>query len=382
MNQAWHRIVNRVTIAAVALTLVMSLVPQVVVSQEPPPEERERRRGEMPRPPTPEPSPTRTWQVRASPQANLWFHSLAVIAADQPGPLGLYSAEYARHVREVKQERGVYPTPLDSIASDLRTAIGDGRTLESLHFVPLYFPEATPERMFGALLAVAKRRTNDSALAGRDVRFGVAVMAQAFEDGKARRLLERLAGVVEREWTLFYRQYWEDSRAREDSIAVAMQEIWDRDFAPGLRPLLERRRLTGGIVMPSPALGPEGRIVDVRELDPGDQVVAVQEPLLATGPDAAVFAFLKELCFLLVDDRKLNPDSLTVDERENLRRTAAVRCGALLLEFYAPAQVGRYRRAFLDAVGAEESTTVAAFERVYFLDPALYRRLRDQIRSR
>lgn len=355
---------------------------QVARAQEPPPPECGEHPPDSVRPPTPEPPPIRTWQVRASPQTNLWFHALAVVAADQPGPLGLYSAEYARHVREVKQERGVYPTPLDSVASELRAEIGDGRRLESLHFAPLYFPEAAPERMLRALQAVAKRRSNDSALAGRDVGFGAAIMAQAFQDGKARRLLEALAEAVEHEWTLFYRQYWEDSQAQQDSMVAAMQAMWDRDLAPGLQPLLERRRLTGGIVMPSPALGPEGRIVDLRELEPTDQVVAVQMPLLATGPDASVFAFLKELCFLLVDDRKLNPDSLTVDDREDLRRTAAVRCGALLLEFYAPAYVGRYRRAFLDAVGAEESTTVAAFERVYALDPALYRRLREQIRSR
>lgn len=363
--------------------MVMSMgMARLTLSQEPRPPERGERPPEAPRPPSPERPAVRTWEMRASPQTNLWFHALAVIAADQPGPLGLYSAEYARYVREVKQERGVYPTPLDSIASELRAEIGDGRQLESLHFAPLYFPEASPERMLRALAAVARRRTNDSALAGRDVRFGAMVTAQAFESGKARRLVERLANVVEREWTLFYRQYWEESQARLDSMALAMQIMWEQDLAPGLQPLLERRRLTGGIVMPSPALGPEGRIVDVRELDPTDQVVAVQLPPLATGPDASVFAFLKELCFLLIDDRRLNPDSLTVEAREDLRRTAAVRCGALLLEFYAPAHVGRYRRAFLDAVGAEESTTVAAFERVYFLDPALYQRLRAQIRGR
>ncbi len=351
-------------------------------AQEPPPPERAEHPTDSVRPPTPEPPAIRTWQMRASPQTNLWFHALAVIAADQPGPLGLYSAEYARHIREVKQEHGVYPTPLDSIASELRAEIGDGRQLESLHFAPLYFPEAGPERMLRALAAVAKRRTNDSALAGRDVRFGAMVMAQASQDGKARRLLEQLAGVVEREWTLFYRQYWEETQAHQDSVAAAMQTVWERDLAPGLQPLLERRRLTGGMVMPSPALGPEGRIVDVRELDPTDQVVAVQLPPSALGPDASVFAFLKELCFLLIDDRRLNPDSLTVEAREDLRRTAAVRCGALLLEFYAPAHVGRYRRAFLDAVGAEESTTVAAFERVYALHPTIYGRLREQIRNR
>ena len=53
--------------------------------------------------PTTEEKPARTgWVVKAEPQTDLWFHSLAVIAADEPGPLGLYSADYAVKIREIK----------------------------------------------------------------------------------------------------------------------------------------------------------------------------------------------------------------------------------------------------------------------------------------
>ncbi len=345
---------------------------------------QQRPEGGRRRPPavTPEPDslPADGWLVRPSAHASLWFHALAVIAADQPGPLGLYSAEYARHIRDLKLQLGVYPTALDSIAPTIREAIGSGRELESLHFVPLYFPRAEPERMLRALRAVAKRKNDGEDVRGRDVGYGVLVLRQTMEDRRARRILETLVDAIEREWNVFYREYWEESRARQDSLAQAMQVMWDTELAPGLEGYLVRRRLAGGMVMPSPALGPEGRIVEIQPFDPRDQVVAVQQPLLAAGPDATVFAFLKELCFLLVDDRALATDSLTTEARADLQRTAAVRCGALLLEFYVPQQVGRYRRAFLDAVGAEESATVAAFERVYYLDPAVYRRLHQQIR--
>ena len=136
-------------------------------------------------------------------------------------------------------------------------------------------------------------------------------------------------------------------------------------------------------MVPSPPVGPEGRIVDLDEYEPTDQVVSVQLPLASDRPDATVFAFLKELCFMLLDDRELDDDgSLNRAELEDLRRRAAVRCGALVLEFYAPTLAAPYRRAFLDAVGAEESYTVAAFERVYPLDREVYARLREQIRRR
>ncbi len=331
-----------------------------------------------------EPGVMEGWHIRPGAHTNLWYHALAVIAADQPGPLGLYSAEYATHIREVKQQRGVYPTALDSLASRLREDIGDARgAMQTLHFVPLYFPNAEPESMLAALRAVSRRRANDEALSAPEVRFGAFVVAQSLEQGGDRGLLERLVDVMEQEWRVFYRDYWEEQRAEEEDKAAEMQEMWDTFIAPQLGSYLERRRIDAGLVMPSPALGPEGRIVDIEEFQRGDQVVAVQEPLTVEGVDATIYAFLKELCFLIIDDRDLvGGQSVSDDGLEDLRRRAAVRCGAMLLGFYAPTLSARYRRVFLDAVGGEESSTVAAFERVYYLEPEVVQRLQNQIRGR
>ena len=322
------------------------------------------------------------WTIQPRAHADLWFHALAVIQADEPGPLGLYSADYARSIRQVKQDLGLYPTALDVLASELRQEIADHADLNSIHFVPLYFPRATPERMLGALRAVAKRRTNNPAVSGSDVRFGARVMMGAMQRGGARRLLESLVDAAEEEWELFYRDYWERQQAEQESRYTAIQSMWDSVVAPVLGPYLERQRLSGGLVTPSPAVGPEGRIIDVDEGVPGDQVVAVQLPPDTDGPEASVFAFLKELCFVLVDDRKLRGFAQDTLALEDLRRTVAVRCGALLLDFYAPTLGASYRRVFLDAVGAEESATVGAFERVYALDPEVFEVLREQIRGR
>jgi len=333
-------------------------------------------------PPAPDAGPSDRWHLQPASQANLWFHTMAVIAADQPGPLGLYSADYARYIRDVKMQAGVYPTALDSLASDLRKDIGDAKgNLEVLHFIPLYFPNADAEQMLRALRAVARGRTSDAALSTPEVRFGAFVVAQAMEAGGDRRLLQRLVDVAEREWDVFYRQYWSDHLTELQGRIGEMQSMWDSFVAPQLGSFLERRRLSAGLVMPSRALGPEGRIIDIEQFQRGDQVVAVQEPLASNSPDATVYAFLKELCFLIIDDQALAGEALSDDALQDLRRTAAVRCGAMLLEFYAPTLSARYRRVFLDAVGAEESSTVAAFERVYYLDPAIVEKLRDQIRG-
>ena len=91
------------------------------------------------------------------------------------------------------------------------------------------------------------------------------------------------------------------------------------------------------------------------------------------------FFFLKELCFLIVNDNAYGQFGRVTQNFDDLRRTGAVRCGAMILEEYAPVLALQYRRTFLDAVGAEESATIEAFERVYYLDPSVLARLRAQI---
>ncbi len=330
-----------------------------------------------------EPPPLTSWSVESKPQVDLWYHVLAVAAADEPGPLGLYSADYARHIREAKQELGIYPTKLDSIASDLRRSVEEVRNnTDMVHFIPLYFPRATPMRMLEALRAVARGRPDRAGIGGGDVRFGMVVANQTFVTGHDRRVLREIIDVAENEWEVFYRDYWGRMDEQLETRYSAVQSVWDSAFAPQLGSYLSRRRLTAGLVVPSPPLGPEGRIVDMDEYVATDQTVSVQVPLDADSPNGTVFAFLKELCFLLIDDRDLADFAEDDQALEDLQRTAAVRCGSLILQFYAPTLAAPYRRAFLDAVGATEGYTVAAFERVYALEPEVFDILREQIRRR
>jgi len=330
------------------------------------------------------------WVVRERPQVDLWFHALAVIAADQPGPLGLYSAEYQELIRLAKLERGVYPTALDSLATDLREGIGEGAGYDLLHFVPLYMPDSDPEEMLAALRLVADGKAprpgrgapgGAAGQMGNQEQIAMMILDQNLQGG-ARRLLGRLVDAAEEEWEVFYRDYWREMSAREQPRYQAVQAMWDSLFAPQLGRYLERRRLTAGLIFPSPPIGPEGRIVEYDSFDAGDQVVAVQMPLSTDRPEPTIFAFLKELCFLLIDDRQMARYATTAEDLEDLRRRAAVQCGALILDFYAPTLANQYRRVFLDAVGAEDSQTGAAFDRVYFLDPEVYQLMRERIRAR
>ncbi len=330
------------------------------------------------------PPPLTDWTFEAKPQVDLWFHVLAVAAADEPGPLGMYSAEYARHIREAKQELGIYPTKLDSIAPELRQSIFrlDDLPRTDLHFIPLYFPHADPERMLNALREFARGRLERAAGGGPTVLKGLQIVNQRFVGGREQRALREIADAAEREWDDFYRDYWERQLEQLQPRYRAVEAVWDSLLAPQLGPYLVRRRLNAGLVIPSPPLGPEGRIVDYDEYVPNDQTVSVQVPLDSEGPNGTVFAFLKELCFLFIDNDDLTEFAEGPDELEDIRRTAAVRCGGLVLQFYAPTLSAPYRRAFLDAVGATEGYTVAAFQRVYALEPEVFDLVRQQIRRR
>lgn len=327
------------------------------------------------------------WRFRPAAHADLWFHALAVIGADQPGPLGLYSADYAQRIREVKRELGIYPTALDSLAPELRQAFLDDEALGVLHFAPLFMPRAEPEGMLNALLAVAERKYDDRKLVGPGVAQGVRRIAFDVQKGGSRRTLKALVEATRREWELFYRVYWDSLHAREAPRYEAIQAVWDSVIVPPLTRYLTARRLIAGTVMPSPGLGPEGRIVadDPLAVGTAQNRAAVMMPVFTEAPEPSAFALLKELCFPIVDEavRGLAADTARFGGRwafDDMRRRAAVRCGALLLDFYAPTLAAKYRRAFLSAVGATESFTVSAFERVYALDADVFERIREEIR--
>lgn len=317
------------------------------------------------------------WRIAPAAHADLWFHAMAVMGVDPAGPLGLYNAEYAQVILEAKREAGVYPTPLDREAPSVRRRLGDS-LLQNLHFLPLWFPDATPERLLDEVSKATADRVRVP-MGGGSV--GRMVLAQLSQDGRARQLLATLVNAMREEWELFYRDYHARFQAEHASEYAAMQDLWDHRLSGPLTPFLERRRLTSGRVMPSPPIGPEGRIVEEGDFVPDDQVVAVQYPPSAEGPEESVFAFLKELCFLLIDDRMLREAAPEEKDLSALQRRAAVRCGALIVDFYAPELSARYRRVFLDAVGAE-AKTVGAFERIYPLPPPLFVAVREAIRER
>lgn len=322
------------------------------------------------------------WVVYASPAVDLWFHGMAVLGLyDQDAPLPFYNEAYTEEVREAKRARGLV-TALDSLGPELRRDFFRAGAPELFHFMPMYFPRTRASRMLTALRAVADMRLRDTILTRPDVLLGASTVARQLQDRDVRRLLGRFATALENEWRLFYGEYWE-SRSREQSDRyLEIRDMWTTRLGPALAPFLSRARLEAGMILPSPPLGLEGRLDDGDPTNGGYNLVAVWLPPGEYGADRSTFAVLKELCFVLANRVRI-PVTGAGGEQHALQARAAVRCGHLLLEFYEPTLLARYRRVFLEARGqGDAERPVEAFERLYALPPRVYDALREEIRRR
>jgi hypothetical protein len=326
--------------------------------------------------------PDSGWTVRASAAADLWFHGMAVARLyDAERPLPLYNVEYVERVQAVKRERGI-STALDSLGPAIRRQFFRSDAPDFFHFVPMYFSRTRPQRMLTALGAVANQRIRDTILNQPDVRLGAAAVAAQMTALDARRLVDRFVEALQDEWDRFYEGYWQERRRVEADRYAEIRDMWATRLGPSLTPFLSRAHLEGGVILLSPPLGLEGRMDEGDSFDGHDNMVAVWLPPGAHGADRSTFVVLKELCFALVNRV---PMSVTGSSREQeaVRARAAVRCGHLLLEFYEPTLLARYRRVFLESLGeVEPQRPVEAFERLYPLPTEVYDALRDEIRRR
>jgi hypothetical protein len=235
--------------------------------------------------------------------------------------------------------------------------------------------------MLAALSAVADNRARDSSIAGLDVRFGALAVARALSRGSERRILERYVELLQAEWDQFYGRYWDVFWRERVAMLQDARRLWQRDFETPLEPYLRRMNLEHGMIIPTPTLGFEGRIDEGDMYDPRDNTVAVRVPAVEREPLPILYGAVRELCFPLMDlALRIEPDD--VQEVERLRSIGAVRCGALLLEFYAPAFVRGYWRWFLGLSGGDPAVvTAAAFRAAYPLSEAHVRDLRLALRQ-
>lgn len=360
---------------AIAALLVASLKPAPSLAQEPSGEpaavEEASRPGDR-------------WVVERGEAADLWFHTLAVTGTEQEGLLPLYSRAYVSRVRARKDSLGIYPTMLDGAAERIRRTVEFDDRLAFVHVLPLYFPGASVGDMLAALEAVARQRTGDRILSLPSVRFGTAVVDEVFADSRSREFLGELVRVMRNEYEVFFREFRAAVGEPTDPGAGGLRDRWSEQLARDLGDFFSRVGLRGGTIVPSPAIGAEGRVVQFDPVGPGGRIVATGMSLDAPGEGTALNGVLKELCYAVVERAEIGDRDMDRRELDELRTRAAVRCGAIVLQFYAPARLIGYRRQFVAAAApdAPRPSSAAAFESVFPLAADRLARLKAVIRGR
>jgi hypothetical protein len=286
------------------------------------------------------------WRFSASPSAAAWYAAADSLRLTGHGALPLVRS------------------PGEPVTG-LGRALADER-FDILHFVPLYFPSATP----AALADAVDDAAGDGAPRAPRSQFLVGAIRRALPEVADRRRLAELATL--------------SRRIAPPPLApaqlAAWQGAWDSRFAAALSPFLVSERLDRGVALVVPSLGAEGRVFAGVPADRSDNLIAVGVPLNAADIDGPLYAVVRELCFPLVSRIAESTPAFrraagAGGEAARRASLAAVRCGADLLDRVRPSEATGYRRHWSAALGGPPST----FDRLYPPDPLLFPRLRTAL---
>jgi hypothetical protein len=303
---------------------------------------------------------------------DLWYHGLAVVGFEGFSPLPLYAPEYAERIRRAKEAQGVYPTTLDRLRSYFRVAFASDSTYEIFHFLPLYFGSPDPDSMLAELAAAALGETPDE--------FGARVLADVLTRKNQREVAGQFVQALEEEWDVFLRAHRDAEAARREEFLAAVEQKWTEELGPAIQGFLSDRRLERGVVLVSPALGPEGRVFLGDPADAGDNLVAVGMPAEFDDPSRVLFAAVRELCYP-VASREVARHGVPGKDRVTAERwssRAAIRCGAMLLEVRRPELAAPYRNAYVRAARLDPERVT--FENAFPVDAQLLKEVRRELR--
>jgi len=316
--------------------------------------------------------------------ADLWFHGMALVDPQGPGPNPLYDPAYPHEARRAKESMGIYPTALDREAGRFRDAFRRDQAMEVLHFLPLYFAGAGRIEIFEALKLLAVQPTGIPRSPGPQTALGLATIGSVLQRPEQRALLGEFVALLEAEWdTYLGAEFRRDATSRDDLLRVT-QSLWDQRFQPALGSFLSGTGLPGGTVALSPALGVEGRVFSGTPQSWRDNIVAVKHPGGQGTESTAIYLLIRELSFSFSRQasEKAGVETDPFDE-EALVAKGAIRGGALLLEQSLPEEAEGFKKFFVEQGGfsVEAGKVDQAFQDAYPLSPAFLDALSEIIEA-
>jgi hypothetical protein len=245
---------------------------------------------------------------------------------------------------------------------------------ELLHLLPLYLDRTSPEALPRFLRQAAAQQVPP--LEPEDV---VSALRSALSSGAQRAVLVDLADAMEDEWRTFFQGDAAERAEARVARHAALQARWDEIFAPRFAPVFRVIGVPRGVLLISPSLGGEGRVVN---LGAAGMIVAVSDRRDAATADAPLLASIRELCFPLMDRIwKIDPGARAHAARgaEESSR-AAVQCGAQLVDALMPSSASEYRALFLSTRPGESAAGYRRrFDQRFRTDATTLRAVSDEI---
>lgn len=317
------------------------------------------------------------WPVKTREHVDLWLHAFALLSEDT-AQVPLFDRGYRDRLTVLKNARNAY-TDLDTERDALARALAAQPRMLEAQFLALYF--GSWEEMGQAFEHFLRAEGDPRRSNNQEVQAIIYLLSQQFPSPADREFAQRLLRAVASERDRFHHQWWlEEQRARTAALAAA-DSLWQARWRPALQRYLNHTQQPTGDLIPTLALGGEGRAVPAGKTS---SQYAVAWPATADSAAVLLFTFAHEAAGA-VAQVAVNDNLTPVQQREGLGArygaVALVRGGALLVERVDPALVEGYARYYLAQAGRPVPATnaYAALQAWFAMPEEMITSMRRQI---
>lgn len=316
------------------------------------------------------------WPIKTREHVDLWLHGFAMLQEDT-AKVPLFARGYRERMTVLKNSRDVY-TDLDANRDQFARAVAGKPALVGAQFIALYF--GSWQEMLRAFEFFQTAEGDPRRASNEEAQGIIAFLAQQFPTPEDRNFARLFVRALADESAKFHHDWWvAEQRARSAALARA-DDLWQQRWRPALQRFLNHTQQGNGDLIPSLALGGEGRALPAGN---GSQF-AVASPSSADSAEVLLYAFAHEAIGSIAQVA-VNDNLTPVQKRNGLAdlygSAGLVRGGALLVQRVDPAAAERYARWYLAQAGAPvpASDALAALATAFPMPDEMLESMRRQI---
>jgi len=321
-------------------------------------------------------APNVPWPIKTREHVDLWLHGFAMLQEDTTF-VPFFRRGYSTNMTVLKNRANVV-SQLDANRDRLRSRLAVNAQLINAQFVPLSF--SSWDELVQVVNLFVRAEGNPRAASSQEQANAIAFLAAYFQSGPDRDWLRLFVNSLVDERDKFYHSYWIQQQRERSNVLEVVDTLWQRAYRPRIQRFLNNTQQAAGDVLLSLPLNGEGR-----SQSSGKQanILTVTFPDRPAEAIEAIYVIMHEAVGTLANTTVI--DNITPEQRrtglaERYTSSAAVRCGALLLQRTAPEAVDGYMRYYLRSVNrpvgsSVQATFTAAFSLPDTIRDALNRQL-------